>query len=149
MASDVCAGLHAAHELRDRSGNSLDLVHRDINPSNILVARDGKSKVVDFGIAKSKGRMHVTRAGSTVKGKAPYLSPEQIGGLPIDRRSDLFSLGVLLYVMATGVHPFRADTELKTIENVVLKAPEVLPQGGMRSVEVGGVSRAFALSRVR
>ncbi len=122
MAADVCAGLHAAHELTDEGHTLLDLVHRDINPSNVVVGRDGLSRVVDFGIAKSKGRMHVTRAGSTIKGKAPYLSPEQLGGLPIDRRSDLFSLGALLYVMATGVHPFRGDTELQTIENIVLKA---------------------------
>ncbi len=121
MAMDMCAGLHAAHELRDESGALLELVHRDVTPANVIVSRAGVSKVVDFGIAKSKGRLHVTRAGSTVKGKTPYLSPEQLGGLSIDRRSDLFSLGALLYTLATGVHPFRGDSELKTIENIVLK----------------------------
>ncbi|NUP06999.1 MAG: protein kinase [Polyangiaceae bacterium] len=126
MASDVCAGLHAAHELRDEAGNLLDLVHRDINPSNVIVGQDGIAKVVDFGIAKSKGRVHVTRAGSTVKGKTPYLSPEQLGGMAIDRRADLFSLGALLYVMSTGVHPFRGESELKTIENIVIKSPAPL-----------------------
>lgn len=126
MATDICAGLHAAHELKDDAGHLVDLVHRDVNPSNVMVGRDGTSKVVDFGIAKSKGRVHVTRAGSTVKGKTPYLSPEQLGGLQIDRRSDLFSLGALLYVMATGVHPFRGESELRTIENIVLKQPTPL-----------------------
>lgn len=126
MATDICAGLHAAHELKDEAGNLVDLVHRDVNPSNVMVGRDGVAKVVDFGIAKSKGRVHVTRAGSTVKGKTPYLSPEQLGGLQIDRRSDLFSLGALLYVMATGVHPFRGESELRTIENIVLKQPTPL-----------------------
>jgi len=126
MAEDICAGLHAAHELTDDAGALLDLVHRDVTPANVIVNRKGVVKVVDFGIAKSKGRVHVTRAGSTVKGKTPYLSPEQLGGLTIDRRSDLFSLGALLYVMATGVHPFRGESELKTIENIVLKVPAPL-----------------------
>ncbi|MFO0546968.1 MAG: serine/threonine-protein kinase [Polyangiaceae bacterium] len=126
LARDICAGLHAAHEVKDDQGHLVDLVHRDINPSNVVVTRDGSAKVVDFGIAKSKGRMHVTRAGSMVKGKTPYLSPEQLGGLAIDRRSDLFSLGALLYVTATGVHPFRGESELKTIENIVLKKAEPL-----------------------
>lgn len=121
IAQGVCDGLHAAHELRDANGAPLDLVHRDVNPTNLMVTRAGQVKIVDFGIAKSKGRLHVTRAGSTVKGKAPYLSPEQLGGIQLDRRSDLFSLGCVLYTLATGVHPFRGDSELKTIENIVLK----------------------------
>jgi len=122
IARDLCAGLHAAHETKDDSGSPLDLVHRDVNPANVLVDRNGVAKILDFGIAKSKGRLHVTRVGSTVKGKTPYLSPEQLGGLALDRRSDLFSLGALLYVMATGLHPFRGDSELKTVENIALKA---------------------------
>ncbi len=123
IASQVCAGLHAAHELRDDAGALVDLVHRDISPANVLVSTTGFVKIVDFGIAKSKGRLHVTRAGGTVKGKTPYLSPEQLGGLAVDRRSDLFSLGALLYVLSTGLHPFRGDTELKTVENIALKNP--------------------------
>ncbi len=123
IAADICAGLHEAHELSDDAGHFLEVVHRDISPANVLVARDGNAKIVDFGIAKSKGRLHVTKVGAMVKGKTPYLSPEQIGGLAIDRRSDLFSLGALLYVMATGLHPFRGETELSTIENIAIKAP--------------------------
>ncbi len=123
IAAGICAGLHAAHELKDGSGALVDLIHRDVNPANIMLTRAGVVKIVDFGIAKSKGRVHVTRVGSTVKGKTPYLSPEQLGGVPHDRRSDLFSLGCVLYTMATGVHPFRGDSELKTIENIVLKTP--------------------------
>ncbi len=123
IAEDICAGLHEAHELADEAGHHLEVVHRDISPANVLVGRDGTTKIVDFGIAKSKGRLHVTKVGAMVKGKTPYLSPEQIGGLAIDRRSDLFSLGALLYVMATGLHPFRGETELSTIENIAIKAP--------------------------
>jgi len=99
------------------------LVHRDISPGNILISTSGFAKVTDFGVAKSAGRLHVTRAEGMVKGKTPYLSPEQLGTLPLDRRSDLFSLGVLLYVMVTGLHPFRGDTEFKTVENIALKDP--------------------------
>ncbi|NUO48219.1 MAG: protein kinase, partial [Polyangiaceae bacterium] len=124
IAAEACAGLHAAHELRDDSGQLLDLVHRDINPTNVLLDVEGHVKVLDFGIAKSKGRLHVTRAGSTVKGKTPYLSPEQLGGMSLDRRSDLFSLGALFYVLATGLHPFRSENDLQTLENIALKAPD-------------------------
>ena len=123
IASQACAGLHAAHELCDDSGNLVDLIHRDVSPANVLVSMAGFVKLVDFGVAKSKGRMHVTRAGGMVKGKTPYLSPEQLGGLPLDRRSDIFSFGALLYVMATGLHPFRGETEGKTVENIALKSP--------------------------
>lgn len=123
IASQVCAGLHAAHELRDDNGTLVDLVHRDVSPGNILISTSGFAKVTDFGVAKSAGRLHVTRADGVVKGKTPYLSPEQLGTLPLDRRSDLFSLGVLLYVLVTGLHPFRGDSEFKTVENIALKDP--------------------------
>ena len=123
IASQALSGLHAAHELRDDSGNLIDLVHRDVSPGNVLVSMHGFVKIVDFGIAKSKGRLHVTRAGGLVKGKTPYLSPEQLGQLPIDRRSDIFSFGCLLYVMTTGLHPFRGENEVRTVENIALKAP--------------------------
>ncbi|MFO0619390.1 MAG: protein kinase [Polyangiaceae bacterium] len=128
IAAQTAAGLYAAHQLKDDAGNSLELIHRDISPANVLLSRAGVAKIVDFGIAKSKGRLHVTRASGLVKGKTPYLSPEQIGGLPIDHRSDLFSLGVLLYVLATGKHPFRGDTEIQTLENIAIHAPKPLRQ---------------------
>ena len=127
LASQVCAGLHNAHELRDDTGALLDLVHRDVSPANVLISTAGFVKIVDFGVAKSKGRLHVTRAGGIVKGKTPYLSPEQLGGLPVDRRSDIFSLGALLYVLTTGLHPFRGETEMQTVENIALKNP-ILPR---------------------
>jgi serine/threonine protein kinase len=123
VASQICAGLHAAHELRGDDGALLDLVHRDVSPGNVLVSSTGFVKVADFGIAKSKGRVHVTQGVGVLKGKAPYLSPEQLRGLPLDRRSDLFSLGTLLYVMASGLHPFRAESEAKTMENIALLRP--------------------------
>lgn len=123
VASQVCAGLHSAHELRDDAGALVDLIHRDISPGNILVSSSGFAKIADFGIAKSKGRLHVTRGAGVLKGKTPYLSPEQLRGMSIDRRSDIFSLGTLLYVMTTGLHPFRAETEAKTMEKIALHKP--------------------------
>ncbi len=124
IASQICSGLHAAHELHDEEGHLVDLVHRDITPGNVLVSMSGHVKIVDFGIAKSKTRVHITKGGSAmVKGKTPYLSPEQLEGQPIDRRSDIFSFGALLYTMATGLHPFRGDTENATVRNIVLKEP--------------------------
>jgi serine/threonine protein kinase len=123
LASQACAGLHAAHELRDDKGQLVDLVHRDISPANILVSRTGFVKIVDFGVAKSKARMYTTRVGGMVKGKTPYLSPEQLAGQPIDRRSDIYSFGAVLYVLATGLHPFRGETEAKTIENIAFRNP--------------------------
>src|SRR5262249_48203553 len=92
-----------------------------ISPANVLVSTGGFVKIVDFGIAKSKGRLHQTRIGGVVKGKTPYLSPEQLTQAPIDRRSDIFSFGVLLYVLTTGLHPFRGETDTKTIENTALR----------------------------
>jgi serine/threonine-protein kinase len=123
IASAACAGLHAAHELRDEKGNLLDLVHRDISPQNVMVSFDGIVKLVDFGVAKAAGRMHETRVAGIMKGKVPYLSPEQLMGQKVDRRSDLFSLGVLMYVMVSGRHPFRGESDSKTMENICTRAP--------------------------
>jgi len=104
----ACAGLHHAHEKRDYQGRALDIVHRDVTPSNVLVRFDGCVKLVDFGIAKATSQHTHTRVG-TVKGKLPYMSPEQVRGRPIDRRSDIFSLGIVLWEMTTGRKLFRSD----------------------------------------
>ncbi len=123
IATQICAGLHAAHELRDDTGNLVDLIHRDVSPANVLISTAGYVKIIDFGVAKSRVREHVTRAGAMLKGKTPYLSPEQLTIDPIDRRSDIFSLGALLYVLSTGLHPFRGDSDIKTIENITRREP--------------------------
>jgi hypothetical protein len=102
IVSDVLAGLHNAHELADYDGTPLEVVHRDVTPHNIFVTYDGTVKVVDFGIAKAVGRLTVTKHG-TVKGKIRYMSPEQITGGHIDRRTDIFAAGVILWNSATGL----------------------------------------------
>ncbi|XXX81907.1 serine/threonine-protein kinase [Sorangium sp. So ce134] len=123
IASSICAGLHAAHELRDDEGKLVDLVHRDISPQNVMVSYDGIVKIVDFGVAKATGRLHETRVVGQLKGKIPYLSPEQLTSGKVDRRSDIFSLGVLLYTTLSGYHPFRGRTDAKTMENILRFAP--------------------------
>lgn len=101
VIADVLAGLHHAHELADYDGTPLGIVHRDVTPHNVFVTYDGQVKVVDFGIAKAVGRVTETRQG-IVKGKVRYMSPEQAAGWPLDRRTDVFAAGVLLYKAATG-----------------------------------------------
>ncbi|MBX3273468.1 MAG: serine/threonine protein kinase [Sandaracinaceae bacterium] len=107
-------GLHAAHELCDASGASLEVVHRDVSPHNVIVTYDGAVKVIDFGIARARGRLHHTETG-TVKGKFSYMAPEQMLGARVDRRADVFSLGVILYELLTGSKLFKRATETETV----------------------------------
>lgn len=128
VVADACAGLHAAHEVTDEDGNPVGLVHRDISPQNILVGYDGRVKLVDFGVAKMAGRVSETTHTGHAKGKPPYMSPEQALGKAIDRRTDLFALGIVLYQMATGRHPLRGENDVATLHNIVSDQP-VLPPG--------------------
>src|SRR5262245_53539032 len=107
IVADACAGLHAAHELRGEDDKLVGLVHRDISPQNMLLTFDGVVKIVDFGVALAAGRTVNSTDAGQIKGKPPYMSPEQALGYPIDRRSDLFALGIVLYQLTTGKHPFR------------------------------------------
>ncbi len=102
LVSNILAGLHHAHELRDYSGAALNVVHRDLSPHNVMVSFDGECKILDFGIAKVMDASRETRAG-IFKGKIAYSSPEQIRGLKLDRRSDLFSVGIILWEAVAGV----------------------------------------------
>jgi len=117
ICSDAAEGLHAAHELRGKNGQLLGLVHRDVTPHNLFITYDGYTKVVDFGIAKVADRLSSTRAG-TLKGKLAYMSPEQVRGAEVDRTTDLFALGVVLWELTTGHRLFRMDTDLDTLEKV-------------------------------
>jgi serine/threonine-protein kinase len=106
VLSDVLAGLHCAHELRDYEGQPLGVVHRDVSPENVFVTYDGAVKVVDFGIAKARDSVSETQVG-TVKGKVAYMAPEQALGKRLDRRTDLFAVGVMLWEAATGVRMWK------------------------------------------
>lgn len=117
IVADAAAGLHAAHELVDAEGKPLGLVHRDVSPQNLLVTYDGYAKVVDFGIAFAAEKISHTSVG-TLKGKASYMSPEQSRGKPVDRRSDVFALGILLFESTCLKRLFREDSEAATLLRV-------------------------------
>jgi predicted Ser/Thr protein kinase len=108
--AEAARGLHAAHEARDPSGTPLGLVHRDISPDNLMVGYDGHVKVIDFGIALVKNRQAPVTEFGTVKGKPPYMSPEQVKNEPMDRRSDVFSLGIVTWEMIVGRSLFEGDS---------------------------------------
>ncbi|GAC1542562.1 MAG: hypothetical protein NVS3B10_06950 [Polyangiales bacterium] len=129
VVADACAGLHAAHELTDEDGRSLGVVHRDLSPHNILLTADGTTKVADFGVAKALGQLHEATSAGQLKGKIAYMAPEQVTGAAIDRRSDVFSLGCVLYEATTGQRPFRGDGDHQVMHAVLkgeFPAPSLL-----------------------
>ncbi len=117
VASKVASALDYAHRRRDGDGQDLHIVHRDVSPQNILISYEGDIKLCDFGIAKAASKVSQTESGA-LKGKIQYMSPEQAWGKPIDRRSDLFSLGVVLYELLTEQKLFRGDSDLTVLEMV-------------------------------
>jgi serine/threonine protein kinase len=118
IIAGAAAGLHHAHERNSSDGRPLGIVHRDVSPSNLMVSYEGNVKVVDFGVAKAEDRTIETRAG-TVKGKITYLSPEQCRGVQVDRRSDVFSLGIVLWEMLTGERLYRRDSDFDNMTSIV------------------------------
>jgi serine/threonine-protein kinase len=130
IAIHALLGLHAAHEARSEAGEPLGLVHRDVSPQNILCGTDGLARVVDFGVAKALGA-EPTRGG-VLKGKAPYMSPEQVRHEPIDRRADIHALSVVLWEALTGRRLFSADTSTRTLDQV-LRADARLPPSRRRA----------------
>jgi serine/threonine-protein kinase len=118
IIAQVCDGLDYAHRLRDEKGRELRIVHRDVSPHNIIVLFSGMVKLVDFGIAKAASQMHETRVG-TLKGKLAYMSPEQCRSAAVDHRSDVFSLGIVLWELFTGRRLFKRDNEAAVISAIV------------------------------
>jgi serine/threonine protein kinase len=126
---DVLAGLHAAHEGTDDEGRSLELVHRDVSPHNILVSVDGVSRITDFGIARAASRLAVTRTGQ-LKGKIAYMAPEQARSEKIDRRADLFAMGICLWEMLARRRLFKGEGEGDTLNRLLYE-----PIPSLRSVD--------------
>jgi eukaryotic-like serine/threonine-protein kinase len=138
ILADACAGAHAAHELADEDGRELGVVHRDLSPHNILLSADGVVKVCDFGVAKALGQLHEATSAGQLKGKIAYMSPEQITGGALDRRSDVFALGSVLYEVTTGVRPFKGDRDhliLNAIVNGEVEPPSSVVKGYPQELE--------------
>ncbi|HSD88745.1 MAG TPA: serine/threonine-protein kinase [Kofleriaceae bacterium] len=137
IVSGAAAGLHHAHERRGKGGQPLNIVHRDVSPANIMVGYDGSVKVLDFGIAKAEERATKT-VGGTIKGKYGYMSPEQCKGKPIDRRSDIFALGICLYELTTLRRAFKGNDDFETMKRIVagdVLLPTVAVPGYPRELE--------------
>ncbi len=118
IASNVCEALYYAHTKTDAVGTPFHIVHRDVSPENVRVAWTGTVKILDFGIAKAATQLHETKAGE-VKGKLFYMSPEQVAGRDVDHRSDVFSLGVVMYEAITGLKLFSGDNDLAIMNNII------------------------------
>ncbi|WP_224249750.1 protein kinase domain-containing protein [Hyalangium gracile] len=129
---DAARGLHFAHDFTNEQGEPLNIVHRDISPSNLYVTYQGQVKVLDFGIAKAASRLVQTRTG-VVKGKYIYMAPEQAQGKEVDRRSDVFSLGVSLYESLTNVRPFARENDLAVL-NALVQGDFVPPSSLRRDI---------------
>jgi serine/threonine-protein kinase len=146
VVAGAAAGLEHAHERRNVDGTPMGIVHRDVSPSNIMIGYDGAVKLLDFGIAKATSRSIETQSG-IIKGKFAYMAPEQCRGRDVDRRSDVFSLGIILYEVTTQHRCFRADSDFDTMHRIVtgdVVRPSRLVQGYPQPLEAI-VMRALAV----
>src|SRR5262245_42446668 len=133
ILSAVLAGLHHAHELTDYDGTPLNIVHRDVTPSNVFVTYGGHVKVVDFGIAKAAGRACETRQG-VVKGKIRYMAPEQAMGLAIDRRADVFAVGILIWEALIGKRFWSAQDDIGIARKLIAGEYDASPRAADATV---------------
>lgn len=117
IGSKVAFALDYAHRKKDETGKALEIIHRDVSPQNVIISYEGDVKLIDFGIAKAASRTTRTQAG-VLKGKSGYMSPEQVKGMNLDPRSDVFALGTCLYELLTCERLFKAETEVATLERV-------------------------------
>ena len=121
LVSHACEGLAFAHDFADETGEPMGLIHRDISPDNILLSRQGSVKVVDFGIAKAAGQSHKTQSG-VIKGKLAYMPPEQLRAREMDRRVDVYALGVVLYELLTGQRPYTSDSDAGLMQAILFES---------------------------
>lgn len=123
VIADVCAGLHAAHELTDARGRSLNVVHRDISPQNVLISAKGIVKVIDFGVVKARRRTTEETNNGTIKGKLQYMAPEQALGHAVDRRADIWAVGATLYRLLARRHVYGGSSPLSTYKRLTSSLP--------------------------
>ncbi|MBX3213771.1 MAG: serine/threonine protein kinase [Labilithrix sp.] len=148
ITRDVCSALHVAHELRDERGAPVGLVHRDVSPHNIVVARSGQAKLIDFGVAKVRELAPGDASSSGgVKGKVRYMAPEQALARGVDRRADVFALGVVLFELVTGRPPFEAPNDVAVLCELLSKAPVTIPEDV--PAPVAEILRAALAKRVK
>ncbi len=146
IMADICGGLHAAHELRDASGQLLGVVHRDVSPQNVLCSMKGVAKLIDFGVAKARDRIAGDTNAGTVKGKVRYMAPEQALGHNIDRRADIWGIGAILYHLLSGKPPYDGDNDVQTLLVLTSGRPPVpLPMSVPRPI-AAVVKRALSPS---
>jgi eukaryotic-like serine/threonine-protein kinase len=130
VMADVCAGLHAAHELCDEQGQPRGVIHRDVSPQNVLVSTKGVAKLIDFGIAKARDRLSGDTTTDQVKGKLRYMAPEQAVGQTMDRRADVWAVGAVLYHLLAGRPPFEGEHDVAVLAALTSgRPPEPLPPG--------------------
>jgi eukaryotic-like serine/threonine-protein kinase len=146
--ADAARAVHAAHELHDLDGRALGVVHRDLSPENLMLGWNGQVKVLDFGIALVKGRQAPVTEVGTVKGKPPYMSPEQVKNEPVDRRSDVFSLGLVLHEMLTGEPVFEGESLYAVARSVVVQEL-VAPSAAGAAALPDGLDRAVMRALAR
>jgi serine/threonine-protein kinase len=123
IMADAAAGLHAAHELKDRDGHSLGVVHRDVSPQNILISNNGATMLIDFGVAKARDRVSQDTSAGQLKGKIRYMAPEQALGRNIDRRADVWALGAIVYELFSGNSPYEGANEVATLHKLTSGQP--------------------------
>jgi serine/threonine protein kinase len=138
IGAETCAGIHAAHIQHDHEGKPLNIVHRDVSPHNILRSAEGVVKVTDFGVAKAAGQTHDQTVAGQLKGKLEYMSPEQITGVAVDARTDVFGMGGVIYEATTGHQPFEANADLEVMTKIVegrMTPPSTYVKGYPRELE--------------
>jgi serine/threonine-protein kinase len=123
IVADAAAGLHAAHELKDRDGHSLGVVHRDVSPQNILISNNGATMLIDFGVAKARDRVSQDTSAGQLKGKIRYMAPEQALGKFMDRRADVWALGTIVYELFTGNAPYEGVNEVASLHKLTSGQP--------------------------
>jgi serine/threonine protein kinase len=127
LVAQTLRGLQAAHELRDDSGASLGVVHRDVSPHNVLVSFSGVAKLLDFGIAKAMNQGSSGTETGEIKGKFAYMAPEQILGEEVDQRADIFATGIMLYLLTVGHHPFKNHDSAGVLHSITSEEPAIRP----------------------
>ena len=148
LVANACAAVHALHEATDENGQALNVVHRDVTPHNLLVSWDGDVKLVDLGVAHSALRASITRTG-VVKGKLGYMSPEQASGAAVDRRCDVFALGVQLWEALAGRRLFKLQNDSETLAAIVRgDIPPLRDMSGVPASLADVVAGALALDPI-